>query len=127
MSDHFQESEFACNCCGKIYYKENLPELMRRLELLRSKLGDKVMTILSGCRCPAHNKAIGGVEHSRHLTCEAADVFVPGVPSGHVFAAAKEFFAGAIYYQGRHFVHCDLRAPSERYWAVVPKATQQEA
>lgn len=55
----------------------NLRELaIRILQPVRDIYG-KPMTITSGYRCPALNKAVGGVATSQHLLGEAADIVVP--------------------------------------------------
>jgi len=126
MTEHFSDDEFRCNCCGALNYPENLPELQRRLELLRHKLGDLPVTILCGCRCIKHNTEVGGVPKSRHLTMSAADVFVAGRTSQEVFDAAKEFFNGVILYVGRHFCHCDLRPAEQRYVTVIGRTEENE-
>ena len=46
------------------------------LEPLRQHFGIPVV-ISSGYRCPALNKAVGGVPNSQHLTGEAADIVMP--------------------------------------------------
>lgn len=43
------------------------------LDPLRELYG-KPITVNSGYRCPALNKAVGGVSNSQHLTGEAADI-----------------------------------------------------
>lgn len=45
----------------------------QRLEQVRSLLGDRVITVSSGYRCPALNKAVGGARTSAHLTGHATD------------------------------------------------------
>lgn len=47
--------------------------LAQLLEQIRSALGDKVITVTSGYRCPALNKAIGSGPGSEHLQGSAAD------------------------------------------------------
>ena len=37
------------------------------------------MTITSGLRCKAHNKAVGGVDNSKHLEGRAVDFYAPSV------------------------------------------------
>ena len=52
----------------------NLCQLMTEvLEPAREKLG-KPIIVTSGYRCPALNKAVGGVGNSQHMTGQAADL-----------------------------------------------------
>jgi zinc D-Ala-D-Ala carboxypeptidase len=43
------------------------------LETVRSLLGDRVITVSSGFRCRALNRAVGGAATSAHLTGDAVD------------------------------------------------------
>ena len=74
---HFKKSEFACKCgCGF----DNIDlKLVNILEQIRSHFGDRPVHITSGCRCANHNKAVGGVEGSRHVLGKASDIYVEGV------------------------------------------------
>lgn len=49
------------------------------LQPLRIKLG-KPVRVPSGYRCPLLNNRVGGVRNSQHLTGQAADIVVDGVP-----------------------------------------------
>jgi zinc D-Ala-D-Ala carboxypeptidase len=79
LSPHFFKSEFTCKCgCG---FSEVTVELLNFLEGLRAymciTLGREYpITIISGCRCEAHNRAEHGKDGSRHLppVCKAADL-----------------------------------------------------
>ena len=51
------------------------------LEPLRQHVG-KPIRISSGYRCPALNKAVGGVATSQHLTGEAADIHLDSIEEG---------------------------------------------
>lgn len=44
-----------------------------RMEEVRGLLGDRVVTVSSGYRCPALNRAVGGARNSAHLTGHAVD------------------------------------------------------
>lgn len=44
-----------------------------RMEEVRRLLGDRVITVSSGYRCPALNRAVGGARTSAHLTGHAID------------------------------------------------------
>lgn len=77
-SDHFSFIEFACKCggrypgCARIWVTR---QTIRGAEDYRRALGYGV-AIRSGCRCWAHNKAVGGATSSRHMRGEAID-FAP--------------------------------------------------
>lgn len=51
----------------------NLRATAARMEELRRLLGDRVITVSSGYRCPALNRAVGGARTSAHLTGHAVD------------------------------------------------------
>lgn len=54
-------------------YRDNLYRLANSLEHIRSLLGSPIY-VNSAIRCPALNRAVGGVERSRHLYGLAADI-----------------------------------------------------
>ena len=73
---YFEMKEFACKCCGQLppSAEQNLQALVDHvLDPARERLGMPI-TVNSGYRCPAHNKAVGGVKNSQHLKGEAADI-----------------------------------------------------
>ena len=73
---YFEMREFACKCCGQLLpsAEQNLQALVDHvLDPARERLGMPI-TVNSGYRCPAHNKAVGGVKNSQHLKGEAADI-----------------------------------------------------
>jgi len=75
-SKHFSFSEVACHCggkydsCPRIWQKRSA---FRMMERYRSKSGES-LDVVSACRCPSRNAAIGGSPTSRHLTGRACDV-----------------------------------------------------
>lgn len=73
---HFKKEEFTCKCgCGL----NNIDlRLVKVLEQIREHFG-QVCIVTSGCRCASHNKAVGGVQGSRHVLGKAADIYVKGV------------------------------------------------
>ena len=89
-SAHFSFSEVACHCdgqyssCPRIWQKRSA---FRMMEGYRSKSGEP-LDVISACRCPSRNAAIGGSPTSRHLTGRACDVAphfsVATVKSWHV-------------------------------------------
>lgn len=71
LTPHFSREEFACHCgCG---FDEVDAALLEVLEALRLAF-DCPVEVLSGCRCRAHNEAVGGKRHSEHLKGRAADI-----------------------------------------------------
>jgi len=52
---------------------ENLRRTAERMEQVRRLLGDRVITVSSGYRSPALNKAVGGARNSAHLQGHAVD------------------------------------------------------
>lgn len=76
LSPHFSKIEFRCKCPRK--HLEPFPlelELVQVLERVRARAG-RPLPILSGYRCPAHNRSIGGAPKSQHLLGRAADLEV---------------------------------------------------
>ena len=71
---YFQPSEFACKCgrCGG-GADRMASDLLDRLDEARAMAGIPFV-ISSGYRCPAHNKAVGGVADSAHTRGYAADI-----------------------------------------------------
>lgn len=71
MTDNFSRSEFACKCgCG---FDSIDPDLVDMLQCSRTATG-LTYEIVSGCRCEAHNKKVGGKPNSAHLRGNAVDV-----------------------------------------------------
>ncbi len=87
---HFKQSEFTCKCgCGL----NNIDlKLVKILDEIRDYFGQSV-TISSGCRCTTHNKKVGGVQGSRHVSGKAADIIVKNVSKDKVLAKCKEYVA----------------------------------
>jgi hypothetical protein len=115
----FKESEFICPCCGKGYVN---PSLLAILEITRALFG-KPIIIESGYRCPKHNKEVGGVPDSAHLTGEAADI--------RCFFAADRFILTKIFLSlgitrigmAKNFTHIDISKtlPQEVIWLYGEK------
>jgi len=115
--ERFSLDEFRCPCCGEV--KISCAEALL-LDALRAILATPLV-ITSGYRCPKHNKEVGGVSRSRHLTGCAADVARPGsVPFDRFFEAAARVFVPAggkcLAYPERDFLHLAVPRRMER-WA----------
>jgi uncharacterized protein YcbK (DUF882 family) len=69
---------------------ENLKQLCENvLEYIRVRFG-KPITVNSGYRGPALNKAIGGAKNSQHMTGQAADIEIIGVDNKVLFNWIKD-------------------------------------
>lgn len=113
---HFSWSEFYCKdgsvfSGGKIgdsRVKENIRQLMWKLEALRKKMGNKPITIVSGFRSISYNTSVNGAANSLHMYGVAADVKVLGKSVSQVRSMAKTCgFSGIIAYDS--FTHLDSR------------------
>lgn len=78
---YFKKSEFSCKCgCGL----NNIDlRLVKILDEIREHY-NKPIIITSGCRCSKHNKAVGGVQGSRHVLGKASDFYVQGISTSEL-------------------------------------------
>ena len=110
---HFNKNEFTCHCgCGK--NNINL-KLVKVLDKIRNHFGQPLI-ITSGCRCAKHNKEVGGVTDSRHISGKAADFYVKNVSKDKVLAYCKELVKqGELRYaysnntNMRNAIHIDIQ------------------
>ncbi len=126
LSPNFSRSEFVCRCgCGE---DDISPKLVAALEQLRDLAG-KPVNVVSGCRCPAHNRAVGGTTDSFHVpdrrrAGEAADIVIPGFSIKKMYRLAEQisaFNCGGIglYPEAQPpFIHVDIRGYKSR-WAKI--------
>lgn len=114
LSANFSRYEFECGCgCGNDYAD---PVLIERLEELRSRFGDRPITVNSGFRCESHNRKEGGGKHSQHLHGTAADIVIQGIQQDTVAAYLDERYpdsCGVGEYST--FTHFDVR-PNKARW-----------
>jgi uncharacterized protein YcbK (DUF882 family) len=114
LTPNFRRSEFVCPCgCG---FDSIAAFLVTGLQALRDSI-QRPVEVLSGCRCPAHNAAVGGAVHSRHLLGQAADIKAPGMTAREVYAAATRIsqFRGFGVDDERGFLHVDVRETAARW------------
>lgn len=91
LSKHFKLSEFVKSSTASARSIDNTPSLdvisnlqqlcIHVLEPLREHFNCPII-IGSGFRCPALNKAVGGVTNSQHMTGEACDIHLPDEATG---------------------------------------------
>lgn len=111
LSAHFKAGEFACKCggrysaCRRIWVTRTQ---LRALEVYRAKVGPT--SLVSGCRCPSHNKAVGGASASQHMAGKAADI--PGALTTASVKALRVFTGIGYKSSTGRVVHVDTRPGS---------------
>lgn len=79
VTPNFTLDELRCRC-GCILPEDvlaNLSKLAEALEVVRADL-KKPVSVISGYRCPSHNKKVKGTPSSRHIKGDACDLQVEG-------------------------------------------------
>lgn len=110
LSQNFMASEFECSC-GCIVHTLDM-ELIRKLELLRKRVG-KPIKVHSGMRCRYNNMVQGGKPFSQHLVGKAADISWAGWTGQEMEKVASEFFDSIGV--GEKFIHVDTRSGRRRW------------
>jgi hypothetical protein len=100
LTAHFALEELACTQHREFdntpppEVVANLRGTAARMEEVRRLLGDRVISVTSGYRCPALNKAVGGSRTSAHLTGHAVDFHCHGF--GDALAVCRAIEGSAI-------------------------------
>lgn len=120
----FVVSDFVCRHCRRLVID---PRLLTALDQLRDQVQQPIQ-ILSGYRCPDHNRAVGGASNSFHLHGQAADIRVQGMPLHELLDAVllvPAFRNGGIgVYQQSNYLHVDIRERPFR-WGVPAEIANQ--
>lgn len=85
-----------CGKCGG-FPVEPKEKLMRLADRVREAAG-KPMIPNSTVRCAAHNKAVGGVDTSRHKLGQAMDFHIPGMTAAQILTIVKADRGAAYCY-----------------------------
>lgn len=123
ISQHFQRAEFKCRGDDCDFDTVDV-ELLEVLEEIRTTFNVPIK-ILSGCRCPAHNRAVGGSPKSQHLLGKAADIVVCGYQPEKIYQFFEHRWPqkyGLGLYKDKGFVHIDIRAHKARWDNQKPGA-----
>ena len=127
LSAHFTLGEFALGQPARRFTAQHQVdtaiELAAFLERVRTAFGGKRVTITSGYRPPAINRAVGGASASEHLydapSVGAVDFYVDGADINKVQAwCDKEWPYSVGYGAPKGFVHLGIRGkgrPSVRW------------
>lgn len=127
LTKNFSRQEFACHCCGGLpinWASEEVPPLAAALQELRDYAGAPIQ-VVSGYRCPEHNREVGGAKNSQHVLGKAADIRIPGKSVQEIYSLAcgvEAFEEGGIgVYPDQGFVHVDVRGHMARWGQVDGK------
>ena len=115
LSKNFSRHEFACRCCGRAEINQRLVDALQELR----DLAGLPVRVISGYRCPEHNRAIGGATRSQHLLGTAADIVVRGMTPAEMYRLAEDVQAfrngGIGVYPDKGFIHVDVRDGRARW------------
>ena len=122
-TNHFNLEEFRCRDGTAVpqKFRGSVQLVMENLEVLRSELGNKPITIISGYRTCSYNCTLNGAaSRSRHLCGQAADIRVADVPPREVHATIERLIGENRMRQGglglyNGFVHYDVRGTRARW------------
>lgn len=100
---YFTKDELKCKCgCSKIIINN---DFLKKIEELRKFL-DFPFIVNSYFRCEKHNKEIGGVNNSHHLTGNAIDIRANGVKALMIVENVTAFGIKGIGVY-KTFIHLD--------------------
>jgi uncharacterized protein YcbK (DUF882 family) len=121
LTKNVSRHEVACKCnCGMDTIDfETLMVVQECCDHFAIVLGvDKVVVIInSGCRCNAHNEAVGGSLNSYHKKSRAIDFKIVGVLPVAVYAYLSTIYEDK-YGLGSYssFTHIDTRTGGQARW-----------
>lgn len=108
---YFERSEFKCHCGGRYcngFPYEPKQKLVQVADRAREYFG-KPAIVSSGVRCTTHNKNVGGVYNSRHLTGHAMDFHISGVSANTLLAyVSKQPEIQYAYAIDGNYVHMQI-------------------
>ena len=115
----FTPGEISCRGSGSILVDDRAMDMLQEL---RTRLG-KAVHVNSGYRSPAHNRAIGGAKHSKHMEGIAFDCRMEGHDPQVFMATARDVgFRGIGEYPVLGFCHIDARDAAAHWLGSRGKA-----
>lgn len=121
LTANFHSEEFNCKDGTPVpkLYIGNMRVLAKNLQVLRDEL-DEPVHLNCAYRTPTHNKKVGGVANSQHLTCAAADITCKSKSPKELAAVIEELISAGKMTEGgigiyAGFVHYDIRGTKARW------------
>lgn len=101
----------------KVRVKCLKPDLISLLGKIERRFGKKVI-ITSGYRSPTYNRRVRGAKRSKHMSCEAADISIPGVSKWTLAKYVRSLpgRGGVGTYCRSRFVHVDVGDKRDWNW-----------
>lgn len=135
LTEHFSYNEMTRSAWAERNNVDNTPDALQLLALenlcrkllepLRQEFGP--IRINSGFRCPLVNEGVHGVGNSKHLSGEAADIYLPDEETGRAYfrfiKQHVDFDQLLFEYNrfGARWIHCSvlLDATKNRHQAIL--------
>ena len=118
LSEHFTAAEFYPQGDSSYRFLRIAPELIRRLEQIRTALGGVAITVHSAYRPPDYNRSVGGVSNSAHIDGLAADISAAGISTEALRRVCEVVIGddgGVGFYPSQQFCHIDVRGYRSRW------------
>lgn len=118
LSEHFRAGEFYPQGDSSYRFLRVSPELVSRLEEIRTALGGVAITVHSAYRPPEYNRSVGGVSNSAHIDGLAADISAAGISTEALHRVCEQIIGddgGVGYYPVKQFCHIDVRGYRSRW------------
>jgi len=111
---HFKDSEFACQCCGKVLINPKFADMLDHAR----HLAERPFVVTSGYRCRSHNANVGAQPTSSHIFGMAADIKINSEEDRWVKLKAMLEAGFTRIGIGKDFIHvdCDSLKNSNRVW-----------
>lgn len=121
LTKNFSKSEFDSKDGAEMpdNVLENVKVVAEQLQVLRDVLNIPIK-INSAYRSPKHNKKIGGVKNSQHITGKAVDIVAKGITTNYLAFKINELILKGKMLEGGigiydTFVHYDVRGTKVRW------------
>lgn len=121
LTTNFSKSEFESKDGAEMPSDvlENVKVVAEQLQVLRDVLNIPIK-INSAYRSPLHNKKIGGVRNSQHITGKAVDIVAKGITTNYLAFKINELIIKGKMLEGGvgiydTFVHYDIRGTKARW------------